>query len=104
MFQCNRHAYCSMEGEMWPPVFELCSAVSSSRLRGFQYRVQQSCTHFDRGTCFAMTMLDHSNDFSPDLSYGLSRRLPTRQPFPFMAAFHFVAVAGVAIVCYVLVH
>jgi hypothetical protein len=51
-----------------------------------------------------MTTLDHSNDFSPDLSYGLSRRLPTRQPFPFMAAFHFVAVAGVAIVCYVLVH
>jgi hypothetical protein len=51
-----------------------------------------------------MTTLDHHSEFSSDMSYGLSHRMESRRPFPVMAVFHFCAVAGVAILSYVLVH
>lgn len=51
-----------------------------------------------------MTTLDPSHEISSDLPFGLSHRRDPRQPFPMMAVFHFVTVAGVALICYVLVH
>lgn len=51
-----------------------------------------------------MTTLDTSTEMSSDLSYGLSRRPQPSQPFPFMAAFHFIAITAVALVCYVFTH
>jgi hypothetical protein len=51
-----------------------------------------------------MTTLDSYSEISNDNAYGLSRQSEPRPHFPFMAIFHFCAVAGVALVSYLLVH
>jgi hypothetical protein len=51
-----------------------------------------------------MTTLDPYSQISTDIAYGLSRQSEPRKRLPLMAIFHFCAVAGVALVSYLLVH
>jgi hypothetical protein len=51
-----------------------------------------------------MTTLDPYSEISTDIAYDLSRRPQPRPQLPLMAIFHFCAVAGVALACYLLVH
>jgi hypothetical protein len=51
-----------------------------------------------------MTTLDSYSEISTDNAYGLSRQSEPRPQLPLMAIFHFCAVAGVALVSYLLVH
>lgn len=51
-----------------------------------------------------MTTLDPFNEISSDLSYEMARLYARRPAFPAMAVLHFCIAAGVAVVCYLLVH